>query len=98
MTGKELEMMTKIIRDNIDRDIETESKMNTLAGNMKQEAVPELYFDLLRDFNDMALYINFTLCKYLDQEMTIGDAIDQIKKVLLQLADSYYETKKGCKS
>lgn len=91
MEGNELKMMGLIVRNSIDRDITTDYKMNELSKQMKQDHVPDQYFELVRAFNDLSLYITNSLANYLDQEISIEEAIGQISKMLNQITNTKKE-------
>lgn len=88
MSGEEIKMMSMIIKNNIERDIGTDERINIMSKNLDQDSVPEEYYEMLRGFNNLALYIISSLGSYLDDDITIKEAIDEITKILIKITNN----------
>lgn len=82
MEGKEIKMMSMIINHNIERDIITDEKINIMTKNLGQDSVPEECYKILRVFNDLATCILVSLGSYIDNQIAIEEAIDDILEVV----------------
>lgn len=85
MNGEEIKMMSMIIRNNIERDIGTDERINKMSKNLDQDSAPEEYYEMLRGFNNLSLYIISSLGSYLDDDITIKEAIDEITMTLIKI-------------
>lgn len=87
MSGEEIKMMSMIIKNNIELDIGKDEAINKMSRNLDQDSVPEEYYEMLRGFNNLALYIISSLGSYLDDDITIKEAIDEITKILIKITN-----------
>lgn len=87
MSGEEIKMMSMIIKNNIERDIGTDERINIMSKNLDQDSVPEEYYEMLRGFNNLALYIISSLGSYLDDDITIKEVIDEISMTLNKITN-----------
>ena len=87
MSGEEIKIMSMIIKNNIELNIGKDEAINKMSRNLDQDSVPEEYYEMLRGFNNLALYITSSLGSYLDDDITIKEAIDEITKILIKITN-----------
>lgn len=76
MEAKELEMMSKILHDNMKRSLENELKVNIMNRTLEQESVPDECFEALEQVNKICFICQANISRYLDQKISLEECMD----------------------